>query len=91
MQDQHQAKGCGKLKELLHLKITSKFDSKAFIHYKSMRHSSPYTSRFCWNIFPTVLYFPLVSNSDRHITGVRIYTNSCSCRMLRNTVGMHKE
>lgn len=38
IQDQHQAKGCGKLKELLHLNITSKFDSKAFIHCKSMHH-----------------------------------------------------
>lgn len=42
IQDEHQAKGCGKLKELLHLKITSKFDLKAFIHCKSMRHSSLY-------------------------------------------------
>lgn len=39
IQDQHQAKGSRKLKELLHLKI-SKFDSKAFIHCKSMRCSS---------------------------------------------------
>lgn len=59
IQDQHQAKGCGKLKELLHLKITSKFDSKALIHCKSMHHSSPYTRQILLEYISNCFVLPI--------------------------------
>lgn len=83
IQDPCQAKGWGKLKESLQLNLTSKSNSKGFIHHKSMRHSPSLKGRFYQNIFPTVKYFPVISNivivvlCSNRLRGARIYPDAC--------------
>jgi len=75
VQDQHQAKGCGKLKELLCLKITSKFDPKAFIHCKSMCHSSLSTRRILSEHIP-----------NRYVLSSYFQHSDCRIRFKQNQI-----